>query len=215
MNIIFLGPQGSGKGTQAKLLSEKMGLAYLEMGQILREISREETALGKKVNDFLKKGLLVDDQILLEILKNYLTPKNFEKGILFDGFPRNLNQAKLLEETLQKYQAEIDKVIFLNISFSESIRRLTARRICPQCGRVYNLVTLPPKNDNLCDDCGVQLVKRDDESEEVIKKRLEIYQKETKPVIAYFRQKKVLIEVDGERPIEVIHKEILRKLNLS
>jgi len=212
VNIIILGPQGSGKGTQAKLLAEKLGLVYLEMGQILREISTQKTPLGEKISDFLDKGVLVDNQIMTEILKNYLTRENFKKGILLDGFPRNLNQVSLLETILKNNQAEINKVIFLNISNEESIRRLTARRICPKCGRNFNLVTLPPKQDEICDDCHIQLVRRDDENDEVIKERLKVYQEETLPVIDYFRQKGMVVEINGEQPIEVIHQEILKKI---
>lgn len=212
MNIIILGPQGSGKGTQAKLLTEKLGLVYLEMGQILREISTQKTLLGEKVGSFLHRGILVDDDIIVEILKNYLTKENFEKGILLDGFPRNLNQVNLLEETLKKHQTKIDKVIFLNLSSKESIRRLNARRICPKCGRNFNLITVQPKKDNLCDDCGVQLVKRNDENEEVINQRLKVYQQQTKPVIDYFQQKGILLEINGEQSVENIHQEILKKI---
>ncbi len=212
MNLIILGPQGSGKGTQAKLLSEKLGLVYLEVGQILREIASQKTALGQKVSRFLKEGILVDDQIMAEILPNYLTKGNFEKGVLLDGFPRNLSQVNLLETILKKYQAKINKVIFLSISPEESVRRLTARRICPKCHRNFNLITLPPKKDNLCDDCGLPLRKRLDEDEATIQQRLKVYQQQTKPVIDYFREKGILLEINGEQPVEVIHQEILRRI---
>jgi len=212
MNIIILGPQGSGKGTQAKLLTEELGLVYLEMGEILRKMATSGNPLGKKIADFQKEGILVNDQIMAETLKIYLTADNLLKGIILDGFPRNLSQINLLEERLKDFQAIIDKVIFLNISVEESIRRLTARRVCPKCGRNFNLLTMVPKKENLCDDCNIVLVKRNDENDSVIRKRLEIYQTETLPVIDYYRQKGILLEVNGEQSVEAIHQEILAKI---
>jgi adenylate kinase len=212
MNIIILGPQGSGKGTQAKLLAEKLGLVYLEMGEILRKMADSQNPLGKKIADFQKKGILVDDQIMTETLKIYLTSDNLLKGIILDGFPRNLNQISLLEARLSFFQAVVDKVIFLNISVEESMRRLTARRVCPKCGHNFNLLTMTPKKENLCDDCSVPLVKRNDETDLVIRKRLAIYQTETLPVIDYYRQKGILLEVNGEQSVEAIHQEILAKI---
>jgi adenylate kinase len=212
MNIIILGPQGSGKGTQAKLLTEELGLVYLEMGEILRKMAVSQDSLGKKIADFQKEGILVNDQIMAETLKIYLTADNLLKGIILDGFPRNLSQINLLEERLKDFQAIIDKVIFLNISVEESIRRLTARRVCPKCGRNFNLLTMVPKKENLCDDCNIVLVKRNDENDSVIRKRLEIYQTETLPVIDYYRQKGILLEVNGEQSVEAIHQEILAKI---
>ena len=212
MNLIILGPQGSGKGTQAKLLVQKFGLVYLEMGQILREISGQKTSLGKRIEQMINHGILVDNQTMQEILKNYLIGSNFEKGILLDGFPRNLSQVDLLKKMMEEYQAKIDKVIFLNISIKESVRRLTARRVCPKCGRNFNLLTMPSQKENVCDDCGTRLIKRDDENEKVINQRLKTYQKETMPVIDYYRQKGILLEIDGERSVEVIYKDIVKRL---
>lgn len=212
MNLIILGPQGSGKGTQASLLVAKKNLFHLETGKILRGLASQKTALGEKIADFQKQGKLVPNEITIEAMGSYLTAENFEKGILFDGFPRNLAQAELLEKELTRFQAIIDKVIYLNISSEESLRRLMGRRSCPKCHRGYNLVTVPPKNGELCDDCGIQLVARADENEEAIKERLAAYQKETAPLIDYYRQKNILLEVNGERPIDVIHQEILDKL---
>lgn len=213
MNLIILGPQGSGKGTQAKLLVEKWGLFYLEGGQILRDLSKGKTPLGEQIASFINKGELVPDQIMVDVLKTFLTEDNFKKGILFDGFPRNLSQAHLLDEELKNYQVVIDKVIFLNISFQESLKRLRARRSCPRCGQNYNLVTMPPKNDELCDKCGSQLTTRPDETGAVIKERLEIYQKETLPLVELYQQKGVLVEINGEQSVEAIHQEILKKIS--
>ncbi len=212
MNLIILGPQGSGKGTQASLLVEKKNLFHLETGKILRGLASQKTTLGEKIADFQKQGKLVPNEITIEAMGSFLTEENFKKGILFDGFPRNLAQTELLEKELIRFQAVIDKVIYLNISSEESLRRLMGRRFCPKCHRGYNLVTVPPKNGELCDDCGIQLVARADENEEAIKERLSAYQKETAPLIDYYRQKNILLEVNGERPIDVIHQEILDKL---
>ncbi len=212
MNLIVLGPQGSGKGTQAKLLVSKLGLVYLEMGDVLRELASKKTPLGEKIASFQSQGKLVTDEIIVEVLKSFLTEENFKKGVLFDGFPRNLSQTGLLEDELKNYQVKIDKVIFLNISFQESLKRLKARRICPTCGTNYNLVTMPPKNGELCDQCGSQLIARSDETDEVIKERLAVYQKETLPLIEAYRQKGILLEVNGEQSVGTIHLEILKNL---
>jgi adenylate kinase len=212
MNLIILGPQGSGKGTQAKLLVSKLGLVYLEMGEVLRELASKKTSLGEKIASFQSQGKLVTDEIIAEVLKSFLTEENFKKGILFDGFPRTLPQANLLEDELQNHQVKIDKVIFLNISSQESLRRLKARRICPTCGANYNLVTMPPKNGELCDQCGSQLITRSDETDEAIKERLGVYQRETLPLIEIYRQKGILSEVNGEQSVGTIHLEILKNL---
>lgn len=212
MNLIILGPQGSGKGTQAGLLVAKKNLYHLETGKILRNEMAQKTEIGLKAFSFVNQGKLVSDEIIVEILSHNLNEENFKKGILFDGFPRSLAQAELLEKELVKYQATIDKVIYLKISLEESIKRMMARRSCPKCHRGYNLVTIPPKNGELCDDCGIQLVAREDETEDAIKQRLDAYQKETAPLIDYYQQQNILLEVNGERPIDVIHQEILDKL---
>ena len=212
MNLIVLGPQGSGKGTQARLLVSKLGLVYLEMGEVLRELASKKTPLGEKIASFQSQGKLVTDEIITEVLKSFLTEENFKKGILFDGFPRTFPQAGLLEDELKNHQVKIDRVIFLNISFQESLRRLKARRICPTCGANYNLVTMPPKNGELCDQCGSQLIARSDETDEVIKERLAVYQKETLPLIEAYRQKGILLEVNGGQPVAAIHLEILKNL---
>jgi len=212
MNLIILGPQGSGKGTQANLLVAKKNLFHLETGEILRNEMENKTELGNQASDFVNQGKLVPDEIIVNILSRNLNKENLQNGVLFDGFPRSLTQAELLEKELEKYQAVIDKVIYLNISLEESLKRLMARRFCPKCHRGYNLVTIPPENGDFCDDCGIQLIARKDENEEAIKERLAIYQKETTPLINYYQQKNILLEVNGERPIDVIHQEILDKL---
>jgi adenylate kinase len=212
MNLVILGPPGSGKGTQAKLLVEKMGLFYFEMGGLLRAKAEENSPLGRQIASLINGGKLVPDEIIGKILVSSLTESNLKRGILFDGFPRILSQVQILEKELTKRGAQVDKAILIDISYQESLRRLTSRRTCPKCGQIYNLATLPPKEDELCDNCKIKLTSREDETPEVTKQRLEIYRKETLPVVDYYRESGKLIEVDGERPVGVIFEDILGRL---
>lgn len=212
MNLIILGPQASGKGTQAKLLAKKMDLFRLEMGDVCRDLAAQKTPLGKEVANSINQGKLVSDRIIVKILRDFLNQKNLKKGILFDGFPRKLTQLKILESELKKWQSKIRKVILLKIPYQESLRRLSARRVCPRCKRNYNLITMPPKKSGICDQCEVSLMIREDETKKAIKQRLALYQKETLPVIKYYQEKGILLEVDGEQPVEVIYKDIVKRL---
>lgn len=212
MNLVILGPQGSGKGAQAKLLVKKLGLAYFEPGKIFRQEAEKKTTLGKRVANYMSRGKLVPDPVIRKVLDSFLTKSDLSKGVVFDGIPRNLSQSEDFEKELGKKKIELDRTVLIDISEKESIRRLTARRICPQCGRVYNLLTLPPKKDEKCDDCQSKLISRKDESVEAIKERLKTYREQTLPVVGYYRKKGILLEIDGERPIEVIHQDIMKRL---
>ncbi|MFC1727546.1 adenylate kinase family protein [Patescibacteria group bacterium] len=213
MNILVMGPQGSGKGTQAKRLARKLDLAYFEAGDILREKAKEKTKLGKKIfRTIHQKGELVSDQIMEGIIKEWLSQKKPSQGFLFDGFPRNQPQYQFVEKILAEKKMKIDVAICLKITRETAIKRLSARRICSECDREYNLVTLPPKNDQLCDQCQIELKQRHDDSPKVIKKRLQIYDQLTSPLVDLFRQQGILEEVDGERPVEVIFQDILGRL---
>lgn len=179
MNILLVGPQGSGKSTQVKLLAEKLGVPYLSTGEIFRQMAKEKTALGRKIKNILKKGLLIDDKQTIEIVKEYLKKSEFKQGFVAEGFPRNLYQAKRLKKVF-------DKVFYLAIRQEEIMRRLTARRICQDCKANFNKLTKPPKKEGICDECGGKLIQRDDDKKEVIKKRLEIYYQETRSVLGFF-----------------------------
>lgn len=216
MNLIILGPQGSGKGTQAELLAKKLGSHYLEMGDILREEIESGSALGKKLDEIVnKKGGLAPDQIIAKTARSWLDKKNLKKGVIFDGYPRNLVQHRLLKKFLAERGLKIDQVIFLNVCEKTTLRRLSSRRVCPQCDYEYNLVTKPPKNDQFCDRCQVKLIQRQDDKPQVIKKRLAVYRQSTKPLINFIRQEGILMEVDGEASIEAIHQEIIKRLGAS
>jgi adenylate kinase len=216
MNILFLGPPGSGKGTQAKLVVKKLNSQYFESGDILREKAREGTALGQEIDRIIhQEGKYVPDNTMRQIVSDWITKTKLEQGIVFDGFPRTIDQYDDLQKILVEKGAEIEKVFYLKVSEQESVRRLSARRICLQCDLEFNLVTKLPKKDELCDQCQKKLIQRKDDSAEVIKKRLKTYYQLTKPLIERVRQQEILEEVDGERPIGVIHRDIVARLGLK
>lgn len=212
MNLLLLGPQGSGKGSQAEKLIEKFGLAYIEMGGLLRKIAKEDSSLGNKVKDFIEKGFLVPDEVTIEVLNNYLRGIGELEGMVLDGFPRVLSQAKYFERFLNEKGKKIDLVIYLTLSREDTLRRLTNRRICPQCGRIFNLLTNPPQKEGICDSCQGKLILRSDETPEAINKRLDEFEKQTKPLIDFFRQRNILEEIDGSPSIDAVFAKILQKL---
>jgi len=213
MIIIFLGPPGSGKGTQAKLLHQKLGGFYFEGGDVLRRKAEENNSLGRKIKEVIyHQGRLVSDSLIKKILEDWLVGKDIKKGIIFDGFPRSLGQYRILKEILFKNGEKITKVIFLKVSEPVLVSRLSSRRICPKCGLEFNLVTNPPKKDETCDSCGAKLIQRADDAPEVIKARLNTYFEKTQPLVELTRKEGILEEIDGERKIEEIHREILRRI---
>lgn len=214
MNIVILGPQGSGKGTQAEKLVNKYKLAYVEMGEILRGIVKEDTLLGNKVNEFINvQGKLVPDEIIFEVINNHLRNIGKFDGILFDGFPRIISQAVYLDDFLKKKGKKIDLLIFLTLAREVSIKRLTSRRICEKCGAIFNLITQPPKQPFLCDLCDGKLITRADENPEKINVRLNEFEKHTVPMIEAYRRKGIVEEVDGNRPIEPIFEDIVQRIS--
>lgn len=212
MNIVFVGPQASGKGTQAEKLIEKFGLAYVEMGGLLRRISKEDSLLGNKVKTAIDTGKLVSDELVMEVLENYLNGLGRLEGIIFDGFPRVISQAEYFEIFLAKSGKKIDVVIYLDLPREETFKRLINRRMCEKCGKTFNLLTKPSKSGNICDACGGRLIIRSDETPEKINVRLDEFEKQTWPLIEYFKEKGILEEVDGNRPIEVIFEDIEERI---
>lgn len=216
MNIIITGPQASGKGTQAKLLVEKFSFQYMETGKILRRLIEKGGELGKKLDTILnQKGTLVPDSLMIKIIKREMSKADLSKGVIFDGYPRNLEQYETLREIFKEFGIKTDWVVYVSISRDESLRRLSARRICPRCQKEYNLLTKLPKATGKCDNCGQELVARADDNPKTIIKRLQVFNAETKPVIEQARKEGLLLEVDGERPVGEIHQEIVIKLGLS
>lgn len=212
MNLLLVGPIASGKGTQAEKLITKYSLAHVEMGRLLRVISKEETETGQRVRELLDRGSLIPDEIASEVVNTHLQSVNRLKGILFDGFPRILSQAKYFEKFMTEKGVKIDMVIYLTLPREEIFKRLANRRTCEQCGKVYNLSTKPPMVGGICDDCGGKLVSRSDESPEKSAVRIDWFEKQVIPMINYYRSKGMVEEVDGNRSIEVIFEDIVSRL---
>lgn len=214
MNLAILGPQGSGKGTQAEKLAQKYGLLHIETGKILREWAKSDHPLAGKIREMMNSGQLVADNILGQVITEHITQEGIKEGIIFDGTPRNLIQYELIDKLLAGFGTKLNKVILLKISVEESIKRMSNRRICPNCGEVYNLISNPPKIEGKCDFCQSVLVQREDDKPEIIVKRQAKFNEMTTPVINKARGEGILEEIDGERPIEIIFEDITTKLSL-
>lgn len=208
MNIILLGSPASGKGTQAEMLAEKLKLFYFQTGDFSRELAKKDERIKKIVNS----GKLIPQGLMTEYVKVFLE-KNLpkDKDVLFEGYPRFIPQYKFLQKWMRQNGRTIDYVISLDISEKEAIKRLSSRRVCKECKKTYNLITNPPTKKNTC-ECGKKLYQRKDDNPESIKIRFQYYRDNTKKLIDYVDKKGLLIRVDGERPIDVIFKDILKKI---
>ena len=208
MHLILLGAPGAGKGTQAKKIMEKYHIPQISTGEILRQHVSDKTELGKKAKSTMDQGQLVSDGIILEMVADRLTQKDCRQGFILDGFPRTIPQAKGLEHILQNLHIKDLKVIEIHVDQETIIKRLTSRRICSNCGKDYNLNLNPPPPDNICKVCGGKIIQRDDDKEETIRKRLEVYKNQTKPLIEFYQQKGNFFRVDGEKEIGDIFSDI-------
>lgn len=213
MNIIILGPQGSGKGTQAELLAQKYDLEHIDIGGTLRQIAKMETPLGKKIYTIqnISKSL-VPNEILKKILRLKIASLNREKGVVLDGVPRTLEQARFLEDLLFEFGRIIDRVFLIKVSTAESLNRIAKRWNCRQCKSILIMGKDIENNKDKCPKCGGEIYQREDDTPEGVKKRLEIFEQETMPVAEYFRQKGKLIEVNGEKSVQEVFSEIMKCL---
>ncbi len=212
MNIVFLGPPGAGKGTQAKMIAEKYGIPQISTGDMFREHLSKGTELGKKAKEYMDKGQLVPDEIVLGMVEERLKQPDCEKGFILDGFPRTVPQAEALDKLLEKMGKKIDYAILIDVPDEELVKRLTGRRTCKKCGMMYHIVFKPPKEDNKCDVCGGELYQRADDNEETVRNRLKVYHEQTEPIIQYYEQKGVLHRIDGIGSIEEIFDRIVKVL---
>ena len=202
MRMVLLGPPGAGKGTQADVLSSRLNVIHISLGDILRGEVQRDTLIGKEAKTYMEKGELVPDRLVTKAIVDSLSKEGVKGGFVLDGFPRTVAQASVLDEALTKTDERIDIVIYLKTSIDTIIRRLTGRRICAKCSTVYHLENMPPQLEGVCDRCGGSLYQREDDKEETIRRRLKVYEENTVDLIDYYNKQKKLKEVSGDLDIE-------------
>lgn len=212
MKLIFLGPPGAGKGTQAKMLIEKYDIPQISTGDILRAAVKEGTPMGKKAKEYMEAGKLVTDEIVIGIMEERMKQPDCKKGFILDGFPRTTAQAEALDKMLAALDMPLDRVLALTVPDRELLKRLTGRRTCKSCGQMYHIVFEPSKKEGVCDKCGGELYQRADDNEETIKNRLSVYHSQTSPLLDYYKKKSLLKEVEGTSSPDNIFKAMLKAL---
>lgn len=206
--LILFGPPGSGKGTEAGMLIKDFDIPQISTGDIFRKNISEGTELGIKAKEYMNRGDLVPDDVVTELVVDRLAEDDAKEGYILDGYPRTINQAESLNGILADLSEQLDHVIYLRCDRELLLQRLTSRRICEKCGKVYNTITMPMKQEGLCDICGGTVSQRKDDSYETAVKRLEVYEKQTMPLIEFYKKEGLLLEVDGSGTAEVVHDRI-------
>jgi adenylate kinase len=204
LNLILLGPPGAGKGTQAERLQEDFPLAYVATGDMLRQAVKEETDLGKKAKEYMDRGDLVPDEVIIGVILDRLAESDTEDGFLLDGFPRTDKQAEALDEALKKVDRRLTAALLIDVPEDDIVRRLSGRRVCPN-GHTYHVEHNPPKNDEVCDVDGEPLSQREDDKEETVRKRLQVYRDQTSPLVDYYDEHDILHRFDGTRSPTEVH----------
>jgi adenylate kinase len=209
MHIIILGAPGAGKGTQADTICEEMNLPHIASGDLFRQALEEKTELGLLAKSYMERGELVPDEITIKMILERVNQPDCARGCLFDGFPRNLEQAQALDKALSQAGKEIDKVIYIKVPDEELVKRLSGRWICRDCQTPYHLISSPPKVPGKCDKCGAELYQRPDDKEETVRERLKIFSTQTIPIIDYYKKQNKLVEINGNLDIPEVAKEIV------
>lgn len=212
VNVVLLGAPGAGKGTQAKFAAERLGLVHLATGDLFRDNLKRATPLGQQAKSYMDQGLLVPDEITVNMTRQRMEELADARGFIFDGFPRTLEQAKALDKLMDELGKRVDRVAYIKVSPEALMERLSMRWICRQCQAPYHEKTNPPKVAGKCDHCGGELYQRDDDRPETVRKRLEVYFAQTEPLIEYYRKQGVLREIDGEASIEAVTESLLAAL---
>ncbi len=215
MHVILLGPPGAGKGTQAKKLADDTGLVHVSSGDLFRAALRDGTELGLKAKHYMDSGELVPDEVVIGMILERINQPDCQKGVIFDGFPRTVDQAKALEDALAKQQSGIDNVIYMTVPNDILLKRISGRQSCKNCGAVYNIYFTPPKQEGICDVCGGELYQRSDDTQETAQNRLEVYFSQTTPLITYYQECGILREVDGQQEIEQVTQAMVEALDLA
>jgi adenylate kinase len=208
LNLILLGPPGSGKGTQGERLQEDFRLPYYATGDILRAAVKEGTAIGKKAKEYMDAGDLVPDEVIIGVIAERIAKEEALDGFILDGFPRTTGQAKALDEKMKELERDLTAVILIDVSEEEVVRRLGGRRTCAENGHVFHVEFEPPEKEGVCDICGGELIVRDDDKPDVIRHRLEQYSEKTEPLIDYYDKKGLLHRVDGSKPPDEVEEQI-------
>ncbi|MBQ9157146.1 MAG: adenylate kinase [Eubacterium sp.] len=212
MKIIMLGAPGAGKGTQAKMLSERYGIPHISTGDIFRANIKNNTELGKKAKSYMDAGALVPDELVVDLVVDRIKNADCMKGFILDGFPRTIPQAEALDYALNNQNEKIDYAINVDVPDENIIERMSGRRACVGCGATYHVVYNPTKAEGVCDQCGQELILRDDDKPETVKKRLDVYHEQTQPLIDHYEKKGALFTVDGTQDIQVVFDTIVKKL---
>ena len=208
MKIIMLGAPGAGKGTQAKQIAAKYSIPHISTGDIFRANIKNGTELGKKAKEYMDQGLLVPDELTCDLVMDRIAQDDAKNGFVLDGFPRTIPQAEALDAALTKIGQAMDYAIDVDVPDENIINRMSGRRACLNCGATYHIVSIPPKKEGICDSCGNELVLRDDDKPETVKKRLDVYHDQTQPLIDYYNGKGILKSVDGTQPMEKVFEDI-------
>ena len=208
MKIVFMGPPGAGKGTQAEKIVENYQIPHISTGDMFRKAIKDQTELGMEAKRYMDQGALVPDHVTIGIVKDLLSESDCKSGFLLDGFPRTVDQAKALDEILTSLDSKIDYVINIDVDLDILKERLTGRRICRSCGATYHMIFNPPKNADVCDKCGGELYQRKDDNEETVGNRLNVYVSQTKPLLDYYSLAGNLVNINGQQSIDLVFEEI-------
>ena len=212
MKIIMLGAPGAGKGTQAQMIAEKFGIPHISTGDIFRANIKNGTELGKKAKEFMDKGLLVPDELTVQLLLDRVANEDCKDGYVLDGFPRTIPQADVLDSELTKLGDKVDFAVNVDVPDENIVRRMSGRRACLKCGATYHIEHIPPKVEGICDKCGSELVLREDDKPETVQNRLSVYHEQTQPLIDYYDKKNILKTVDGTKDMQEVFNDIVNIL---
>ncbi|MDD5085216.1 MAG: adenylate kinase [Candidatus Omnitrophica bacterium] len=208
MRLVLLGPPGAGKGTQAEVLSRSRNIPAISTGDILRERIRDGSEIGREAKKYVESGSLVPDAVVIKMVRERLACDDARRGFILDGFPRTVAQAEALDKVLRELRITLDAVLYFETSTAVIVERLTGRRVCPKCRRNYHIRNIPPKKDNICDDCSSELIQRKDDTEETIRRRLRVYEEETAPLVKYYDEKGSLKRVSGDLDVKKLNSVI-------
>ncbi|MHC4340953.1 MAG: adenylate kinase [Planctomycetota bacterium] len=212
MRVVFLGPPGAGKGTQAKRLAEAKGVVHLSTGDMLRSAIQKGTSTGLKAKDFMDRGDLVPDAVVDALVAERLREEDAKQGWLLDGYPRNLTQARMLQRLLREWETPITAVLYLQVEDERLVERISGRRSCSGCGAVYHVQAEPPKAEGICDKCGSELMQREDDREDVVRDRLHIYRENTEPLVHHYEVHGLVRKIDGDQSIDEVTTEVLEAI---